>query len=442
MEQKKKKALTLVDLVSISTGQVIGVGVVTIIGLAITATGMSAWLAFGASVILGFVSILPFIFLSSTVVLKGGEYTIVLNMLGERAAGIYAVTYTAQCLSLSLMGASMGSYITSVFPGVNSQLAAIVSITFFYILNLLGVTVMVRLQRVLTAILITALFAFMLVGLPQVGLQAFDIASAEFFSDGFMGFMNAISLYAYSTYGQYMVINFSKEAKNPRRDVPLAILIATGIILVLYVGVAIVACGVLPIETVAGKPLTLVAGAIFKGVLFPVFVICGPFMALATTLNAIYGARANPLFRAASDGWFPKAAARCNKRGVPVVIMTVIYLIGLVPLLFNLSMKTITNNLVLVGYLMRMVTAAAVVRMPVLYKKQWEESFLHIPDRLFYCIMALSIAAQAYLVYLSLRQLPPVMAALNIGFIILCGVYALYRYQKGRVSIRSRITLE
>ena len=87
-KSEKKKGLSLIDLVAISTGQVVGVGVVTIIGLAITATGMSAWLAFGVSVLLGLISILPFIFLSSTVVLRGGEYTIVLNMLGEKAAGV------------------------------------------------------------------------------------------------------------------------------------------------------------------------------------------------------------------------------------------------------------------------------------------------------------------------------------------------------------------
>ena len=441
-KSEKKKGLSLIDLVAISTGQVVGVGVVTIIGLAITATGMSAWLAFGVSVLLGLISILPFIFLSSTVVLRGGEYTIVLNMLGEKAAGVYAVAFTVQCLSLSLMGASMGSYIVSVFPQVNAQLASILAITFFYGLNLLGIRAVVGIQRVLTSVLILALAMFVFFGLPKVTGAAFAVGSPEFFQEGFGGFMNAVSLYAYSTYGQYMVINFSKDAKNPTRDVPLAILITTGFIFLLYVSVAIVACGVLPLETVAGQPLTLAAKEVLQGVLFPIFIICGPFMALATTLNAIYGARANPLLRAAEDGWFPAAMARCNKKKVPYVIMTIIYLIGLIPLLSNLSIKTITNNLVLVGYLIRLVAAAAIIRLPVLFKEQWKKSFLHVPDPLFYAIMTLAILAQVYLVYLSLRQLPPLISALNIGFIVLCGIYALWRHRRGKVHIQSKITLE
>ena len=60
-----ERKLGLTDLVAISTGQVIGAGVVTLIGTAAAITGVSAWLAYGAAVIVGFFSILPFIFIST-----------------------------------------------------------------------------------------------------------------------------------------------------------------------------------------------------------------------------------------------------------------------------------------------------------------------------------------------------------------------------------------
>lgn len=56
-----------------------------------------------------------------------------------------------------------------------------------------------------------------------------------------------------------MVMNFSKDAARPTKDVPLAIIISTCIIFVVYVSVAIVDCGLLPIDQVANKPLTLAA---------------------------------------------------------------------------------------------------------------------------------------------------------------------------------------
>ena len=88
------KKLGLVDLVAISCGQVIGAGVVTLIGTAIVATGTSAWLAYGAAVVVGFISIIPFIFISSTTMLQGGEYSIVADMLNEKMAGFYAIHIT------------------------------------------------------------------------------------------------------------------------------------------------------------------------------------------------------------------------------------------------------------------------------------------------------------------------------------------------------------
>lgn len=436
-----KKGLTLMDLVSLSAGQVIGAGVVTLIGPAIGQTGMSAWLAYGVSVVIGFISILPIIFLSSAVVLRGGDYTIVSSMLGDKIAGLFSVGYITQCIGLSMLGTSLGTYAHSIFPNVSVKVVALIAVTVFFALNLCGVTFMAKAQKVLTGILVFALLAFTLFGLTKVNGTVFDMSDPSFFENGFGGFMGAVSLFAYSTYGQYMVIGFSKDAENPKRDIPLAILISSGIILVLYVGIGIVACGVLPLDQVANQPLTVLARGILSGPLFAAFIICGPLMALATTLNSAYGGRTNVLARAAQDGWFPEKLTQKNKNGVFAVTMTLVYLVGIIPILLGLSIKQITNNLVLVSYLLRMVTAVAVVRMPVIFEKQWKESFLHVPDPVFYGIMVLAFLAQLYTVYLSFTSLPLVMSLINVGFLVVCGIYAMVRYGQGKVHI-DKITLE
>ena len=199
---------------------------------------------------------------------------------------------------------------------------------------------------------------------------------------------------------------------------------------------AIANCGVLPIEEVAGKPLTLAAKEIF-GNLYPVFIIGGPVMALMTTMNSTYGSRANPLLRAARDGWFPASIAKMNKRNVPYIIMTLIFLVGIIPLLAGLSIKTITNNLVLVGYTLRMVTAVSIIRLPKLMPEQWKKSFLHVPDSVFYTIMILTFAANFYMVYLSARGLTTKILLINVVFIVFCAIYAVARYNSGKVNLES-----
>lgn len=436
MSEKKGKKLKLMDLIAISSGQVIGAGVVTLIGTAIGVTGTSAWLAYGAAIVVGFFSIIPFIFISSATVLQGGEYSIVANMFDSRVAGFYGVAFITQCLNLSLLGTSLGSYVNSIFPAIDGRIVGLIAVTVFFILNLGGVNIMAKVQKLLTAILIIALLAFGIYGMTKVNPSVYDITSPTFFSDGYGGFMAAIAVYAYSTYGQYMVMNFSKDAENPTRDVPLAILISTGIIFIVYVSVAIADCGLLPIEQVANQPLTLTAKELF-GKLYPLFIIGGPIMALATTMNSTYGSRANPILRAAKDGWFPKFTTKLNSKDVPVVIMAAVYLVGIIPLIFNLSIKTITNNLVLVGYLLRMITAVSIIRMPKLLNEQWKKSFLHVPDPVFYTIMGLTIVANIYMVYLSLKGLSTTIAIINIVFLVICAIYSVIRYNSGKVTMES-----
>lgn len=431
---EKGKELTLLQLVAIASGQVIGAGVVTYVGPALAITGYSAWVAYGVSVLLGFISIIPFIFLSSTLILQGGEYSIIEKMLGEKFAGFYIVAYIAQCLGISVMGLSLGSYLNYIIP-VDRRVIALIGLTFFFLMNLKGVNVMARLQTVLTAILLGSMGLFTLYGLTRLNGQAFNFGSPDFFMHGFKGFTSAVALYAFSTYGQYMVVNFGKDAKNPKRDIPLAILIASIIILIAYMGIALVQSGILPLSMTAGKNLIAVAQGILPAPLVLLFVLGCPLMALATTINSFYRARANPLAKAAYDGWFPKFFGRTNEENVPVVFVTLIWLIGVIPILANMTINAITRNVVLVAYLLRMMIALATLKLPTVYKEQWEKSIFHISNPLFYTIIFLAILAQFYMVYLSARHLTPFMAICCIGYIIVSAFYAQLRLKKGKVHI-------
>ncbi|MCD8083062.1 MAG: APC family permease [Clostridiales bacterium] len=435
--KEEKKGLSLLNLVAIAAGQVIGAGVVTYVGPAIALTGVSAWLAYGASVLVGFLSIVPFIFLSSALILQGGEYSIIERMLGAKFSGFYIVAYIAQCLGISVMGLSLGTYLNYIFPAIDKRLIAVVALTLFLGMNLMGVQVMARLQTALTAILIGCLLLFTAYGLTHVGSQAFDFSSSEFFTDGFNGFASAVALYAFSTYGQYMVVNFGKDAANPKRDIPLAIIIASGIILVVYVGIAIVQAGILPISETAGKPLTVVAEAILPAPLMILFIVGGPLMALATTINSFYSARSNPLLRATGDGWFPEFFGRVNSNKVPYVLMGMIWIIGIVPIALNMSINKITNNVVLVAYLLRMIIGIATLRLPTLYREQWEKSFIHLPDPIFYGITIIAILAQLYMVYLSAKSMSVFMVLCCVGFVLFCICYAYLRFRSGKVQIKS-----
>ena len=72
------------ELYALAIGQVIGAGVITLIVPAIKMTGYSAWLAYLAAILLGLIMILPFVFVSSTLRLGGGNYSMICRLAGAK----------------------------------------------------------------------------------------------------------------------------------------------------------------------------------------------------------------------------------------------------------------------------------------------------------------------------------------------------------------------
>ncbi len=81
----------------------------------------------------------------------------------------------------------------------------------------------------------------------------------------------------------------SREAKNPKKDIPFCIVAGTIIVTLLYIGVGVAAAGVFPVEEVAGQNLSAVAKEIFPTPLYIFFIVGGAMIALVTSLNANLG---------------------------------------------------------------------------------------------------------------------------------------------------------
>ena len=211
----KPGTLGRTELYALAIGQVIGAGVITLIVPAIKMTGYSAWLAYFVAILMGFVMILPFVFISSTLRLGGGNYSMLCDLSSPRTSGVFAYMYLTQCLSLSLFGASAAAYLGDIIPALNSHWARVIVgvtlLTFFYVVNLMGVDIMAKAQKMMTWLLIEALILFAIVGIFKMKLPIFDFSDPSFaingwgitFNNGQIsgGFLGAVLLFVYSTQG-------------------------------------------------------------------------------------------------------------------------------------------------------------------------------------------------------------------------------------------------
>lgn len=408
MENIEMKTLDRKTLLAIGIGCVVGAGVVSLVGQAIGLTGYSAYIAYALAVIMGLIYNLPIIFASGAIKMDGGPYALISTILGKKFAGMYVVSFFLYFPTISIYGVALGKYVNSLLPNVSVKTVAIVVLTVFYIINLRGIDFLAKAQNIMTTLLIVGLATFALMGMNKLNMDhLLNYSSPDFFTNGSKGILNAICVLMFSTTGQYYVVFFTRFAKNPKKDMPFAILGTTIVTFFLYVAVTVVAAGVLPLEVVQNQPLTYVAQEILSKPLFIFFMICAPFMALATTINGCFAAYVEPIFNATKDGWFPEKLGKTNKKGNPWIILTILWLASMLPIILNWDINTIANTYVLVDLTLGVLMITSVSKLPKLYPNAWNkrEFGKNISNKTFGIIIIMAYIVQAIIIANSLTSI-------------------------------------
>jgi APA family basic amino acid/polyamine antiporter len=212
--------------------------------------------------------------------------------------------------------------------------------------------------------------------------------------------------------------------KNPGRDIPLTIITTTIGVGILYALMAAVASSVLPVADVANKPLTDVARTILPSPLFIFFIIGGAMFALATTLNAQLSWATKGILIACEDGWLPKKLGTVSSKfGTPFWILTLFYLIGLIPIITGLSLKSIASLGSGIGFFANLIPLVAATQLPKKYPELYEKSKFKFKPNNLRVIVVIAVILSLVQGYLLLKNLT---AGLLVGVFIYIGCSAIY----------------
>ena len=431
--------LTLKDLFFISLGQVVGTGVVTLVGVAMNQTGPSAWLAYPVAVFVGMILVYPYLMLGSTIRLGGGAYSAVSATMGPLASGVYCLSKLPSVVSMAAFPIAIGFYLSDVFPGTSGTVFAMVFLTVFYIVNMLGLKPFTKIQNIMGYVLLVGMFLLVVLGLFKIDPANLSVRQEGFFSHGAIGFFTAVFLMVGSTKGYYNSVCFGKNAKNARKDVPVSMVISALVILLMYTGVAVVDVGVLPLSEVAGKPLTVVAREVLPGALYYIFIFGGVIMALTTSVNASFGIFTREISTGIEDGWLPVSLAKKNRFGAPAYIVTFIFVAGAIPILTGFDVKKIMNVMLLFTGVVNTILFIGIFRLPTLYPEEWARKTVKSPTWLFYVIMVVATLIQFGTIAFSCRSLDALTIALSIGSMAVCAAYAFFRAKSGGYVIKESV---
>lgn len=425
-EKTQSKKLSRLDLVSMATGQIIGVGIMTMTGIAIGFTGRSVNIAYLIAGLITIFSAVPQIFIGGTANFPGGQYTQIAVLSGQKLAGIYNYINLCMSFAISMYTLSFCDYFLSLFPGANVRLISLIVLVILFGMHIVGVKQAARLQNVLILVLALAIASYIAFGIGHI--QPGYFSGPDFMYGGPTGFLIASIYLSFAAGGATYVVNYSGEAEHPTRDIPFAIIISTVGIVVVYALMSTIAAGVLPVAEVANQPLSVSAASFMPKSVFTFFVVGGAMFALLTTLNFSIGMLVYPTLRACQDGWLPKKLAVRNKRfGTAHFVLLVFFLVGIVPILLGLNLNTIANSTVILTTCIRGVIAVAALQLPKKMPEMWNRSKFHVGNGALKFFSVFTVFFAAVSVVLLLVTSPKAEIIGNVAILAICTVIALLR---------------
>ena len=357
--------------------------------------------------------------------------------MGKIWAGAYIPIYVLGNISISIYSISFATYFIGLTGlAIDPILVASVCMTTFYILNIFGIQGAAFLQNAMVVILAAALVAFMAFGVGKVNWNGAFGGNADWMTGGLNGLFMASVTLTYATGGATVILNFGAEAKNPTKDIPIIIIVSTLAIAAVYAVMSTVAAGVLPISQVAGKSLLLVAKEIFPAGVYEFFIIGGAMFALTTTLNATLGHVTKPILQACMDGWLPKKFGYIHpKYKTPIVLLTLFYIVGMIPILFNISLSQITALVQILSKFFTAMLALSIVNLPKAVPELWAKARVHCSTGMLWFVALLGAGSQLFQFIILASNQPAYIWIGNLCMVSASFVYAYFMNKAGKVHM-------
>jgi len=333
-EKRLKKELTLLNIYMIATGATIADGIFLLPGLAFSEAGPAMILSYLIAVI----PVIPALFstaeLSTAMPRAGGVYFFLDRSMGPLMGTIGGLgTWLALILKTSFALIGIGAYMSLFFPEVPMLPLAIFFAIGFGILNLLGAKRAGFFQNILVIGLLAILGVFSFSGIFRLDAQNFS----NFFGSGVHKIFTTAGLVYVSYVGLSKIASVSEEVKNPDRNLPLAMFLALGTAVIVYILGTMVIIGVVPAEQL-NNALTPAATAadILMGRWGAILITCAAIFAFFSVSNVgILSCSRYPLAMS-RDHLLPRFLRIFSKQRTPIysILLTVV-LVLLILVLFD-----------------------------------------------------------------------------------------------------------
>ncbi|NXY98930.1 amino acid permease [Streptomyces sp. BR123] len=329
-----RRSLTMWQLTMISIGATLGTGIFVVLGEAAPKAGPAVTISFIIAGLTALFSALSYAELAGSVPVSGSSYSYAYATMGEFIAWVCGWCLVLEyAVSVSAVAVGWGQYLNELLDGIfgftipeslstplfdggliNLPSLAVVLLAMVFLMR--GANESARINTIMVVVKIVTLLLF--IGIGVLGIKSGNYAPLA--PLGITGISAAASTLFFSYIGFDAASTAGEEAKNPKKDLPRAIMLSLGIVTVLYCLVAFVAVGAMPwqdfegTEAALAQIMTDVTGGSFWGVVLA----AGAVVAIASVVFAVLYGQTRILFAMSRDGLVPKVFAKVDeKTGAP-----------------------------------------------------------------------------------------------------------------------------
>ncbi|MGV9786673.1 amino acid permease [Streptomyces sp. NPDC003435] len=354
-----KRTMGLFQLICFGVGAIVGTGIFVGLSGSVAQAGPAVVVSFVLAAITCVFTALSFAELGGAIPVSGSSYSFAYAGLGESTAFLVGWCLLLEYgISISAVAVGWSQYVNELLhsltgwqlpaalsagPGDGGvvNLPAVIVIAMAAVLLMRGVRESARATAAMAAVKLVILLAFC-----AVGYSAFKDGNLTPFSPAGLGGIGAGTTAAFFSYiGFDAITTAGEEAKNPRRDIPVAILICMGLVTLLYCAVAVAAIGAIGAPQVGGRPaaLSYVVNMVTGSSIGGGVIAFGAVVAIASVVLAVMYGQTRILLSMSRDGLIPRVFEKVSpKTSTPVAGTFIVAAVFAVPAAFA-SLDAVVN---------------------------------------------------------------------------------------------------
>jgi len=334
LAQSEKKelarAMSLLDLIFLGVGCVIGTGIFVVTGVvAAESSGPAIMLSFVIAGIACALAAFCYAEFSSAVPVSGSVYTFTYATLGELLAFLIGWDLMLEyVIAVSAVATGWSAYFQSLLAGFNLPIPDIISsapsmgkgglIDLPAVLIILAITALVskgvkesiKFNTVMVFVKLAIILLFIAVGIWYVKPDNWT----PFMPFGFSGVMTGAATVFFAYIGFDIIATASEEVENPKRALPIGIIVSLLICTILYITVSGVLTGMIPYTMLnVGAPVALALESVGQNSIAGIISI-GAVFGITTVILAMIYAQVRLSFAMSRDGLLPKMFSQVNAK--------------------------------------------------------------------------------------------------------------------------------